>query len=246
MIALDTESPILARLARELDAQGPDPIGAARPELARATPEDVEAAQFAWSNRVIGEFRGVVIYTELLALLAEIEAPYAALAAVQRVIGDELRHTRICAAVVEWLGGWASLEVDLAGQRMPRWDAPAGARALQITARELVVVEEAAVRTFRAHLRADLDPAIRAVIEALLTDEIRHEATGTALRALLEHRYPEAREGLAERLEGDRRHLLEEALRRADDGPGRALGASLRQSDLEATLPALRPRDAAG
>lgn len=51
-------------------------------------------------------------------------APYGALDAVQRIIGDELRHTRLCAAVVDWLGGWESLHVDLGGQRMPRWDGP--------------------------------------------------------------------------------------------------------------------------
>lgn len=233
MIALDPPSPVLARLSRELDEQTLHPLGALRPDLSRAAPEDIEAAQVAWSHRVIGEYRGVVIYTELLALLAEIEAPYAALAAVQRVIGDELRHTRLCAEVVGWLGGWESLEVDLAGQRMERWDAPAGERALWITARELCVVEEAAVRTFRAHLRAELDPAVRAVVESLLADELRHAAIGTELRRLLEQRFPAGRAGLAEKVEGDERHLREEARRRADDGPGRSLGASLRASDLE-------------
>ena len=233
MIALDAPSPALARLARELDEQSLHPLGDLRPDLSRATAEDVEAAQIAWSHRVIGEYRGVVIYTELLALLAEIEAPYAALAAVQRVIGDELRHTRLCAEVVEWLGGWESLEVDLGGQRMQRWDAPPGVRALWITARELCVVEATAVRAFRAHLRADLDPAIRAVFQSLLADEIRHAAVGAELREHLEKRFPEGRIGLASMLEGDVRHLREEALQRAGDGPGRALGAVLRRSDLE-------------
>ncbi len=238
MMGLDTADAVLGRFARDLDREGQLDSSTLRPDLSRATPADIEAAQVAWSSRVLGEYRGVVIYTELLALLAEAEAPYVALCAVQRIIGDELRHTRLCAAVVEQLGGWESIELDLGGQRMPRWDGPPAGRALEVVARELVVVEQASVLSFRAHLRAVEDPAIRSVFERLLADEVRHAAAGVALQNLLERHYPdeqlrESRARLASRLAGDRDHLREQAWAHATDGPGRALGASLRRSDLE-------------
>ena len=103
MIELATDDPVLARFVRDLEGQASIALedeASAGPELARYTAEDIEHAQLAWSHRVMGEYRGVVIYTELLSALIEAEAPYPALAAVHRVIGDELRHTRLCAEVV--------------------------------------------------------------------------------------------------------------------------------------------------
>ncbi|MGK3964978.1 ferritin-like domain-containing protein [Sorangium sp. So ce118] len=241
MIDLATDDPILARFARDLDAQAS--IGAAdgpgaRPELDRFTTEDIEHAQLAWSHRVMGEYRGVVIYTELLAALVEAEAPYPALAAVHRIIGDELRHTRLCAEVVGWLGGWESLHLDLGGQRMPRTDDPPAARALEIAARELVLVEEESVRTLHAHVRAAEEPSIWRVFESLLRDEVRHAAAGRSLVALIERSYPEGelaavQARLHARLPDERRHLREQALARAVGGPGRQLGAKLVPGDFE-------------
>ncbi|WP_437996118.1 ferritin-like domain-containing protein [Sorangium sp. So ce185] len=241
MIGLATDDPILARFARDLDAQasiGVEDGPGARLDLDRFTAEDIEHAQLAWSHRVMGEYRGVVIYTELLSALVEAEAPYPALAAVHRIIGDELRHTRLCAEVVGWLGGWESLHLDLGGQRMPRTDEPPAARALEIAARELVVVEEASVITLRAYVRAAGEPSIRRAFESLLRDEVRHAAAGRSLVALIERSYPESelatvKARLRARLPDERRHLHEQALARAVGGPGRELGAKLGPGDLE-------------
>lgn len=238
MIALTGDDPVLARFAADLDDQAPLVLGDLFPDLTRFTAEDIEVAQIAWSHRVMGEYRGVVIYTELLAALAEAEAPYSALAAVQRIIGDELRHTRMCAGVVEWLGGWESIHLDLGGQRMPRSDKAPCAWALEIAARELVLVEEDSVTTLRAWSNAAEDPAIRRVFESLLRDEVRHAAAGRALVALLERSCPAellaaSREMLRERLPLERQHLREMALSRAVGGPGRGLGACLLPEDFE-------------
>lgn len=238
MITLTAEDPILARFAEDLDDQAPVVGGALVPDLTRYSPEDIEVAQIAWSHRVMGEYRGVVIYTELLAALAEAEAPYSALAAVQRIIGDELRHTRMCATVVEWLGGWESIHLDLGGQRMPRTDSAPCAWALEIAARELVLVEEDSIATLRACLRATEEAAIRRVFESLLRDEARHAAAGRALVALIERSYPaeqlaSTQARLRERLPLEREHLREMALSRAVGGPGRGLGACLLPHDFE-------------
>jgi hypothetical protein len=238
MIALVADSPIFQRFARELDAEAPIDLGDARPDLSRATPEDIEHAQLAWAHRILGEYRGAVIVSELASVLLELGAPYPALAAVQRIVGDELRHTRLCAMVLDWLGGSEAFEVDLAGQRMGRREGPAAVRALEIVARELCLVEGESVQALTAHVRAAEDPAIRSVFESLRRDEVRHAAAGRALRALIERSYPSAelaaaQAALGPRLEDERRHLREQALARAVGGPGRALGARLRREDLE-------------
>lgn len=238
MIDVESTDPALARFVLDLEAQAPRPLRAVRPDLSRYTADDVDAAQLAWSNRVYGEHRGVVIYAELLALLVQIEAPYAMVVAVQRIIGDELRHVRMCSDVVRWLDGWSSLEVDLSGQRMPRPDGSPAARALEIVSRELVLVESESVRSLRAYVRAAEDAAIRDVLQSLLADEVRHAAAGVALERMLLERFDEpavreARARVEGRIEDERAHLREAALARAVDGPGRALGASLRPSDLE-------------
>ncbi|WP_437950304.1 type VI secretion system contractile sheath large subunit [Sorangium sp. So ce296] len=120
----------------------------------------------------------------------------------------------------------------------PRTDEPPAARALEIAARELVVVEEASVITLRAYVRAAGEPSIRRAFESLLRDEVRHAAAGRSLVALIERSYPESelatvKARLRARLPEEQRHLHEQALARAVGGPGRELGAKLGPGDLE-------------
>jgi len=242
MIAVDSPTSILARFPKELAAQAPS-LSHLRPSLRGADPEDVDIARFAWASRIVDEYRSVVVFSELLTLLARLEMPYAALCAVQRLIGDELRHTRICAEVVEWLGGMKNLDVDLSDLALPPTDHTMAGRALAIVARELTVAEAESVRVLRAYRDATTDPAIRAVLAQLLKDEARHAAVGPYLEAVLvEHLPPEAFGGLLAELEAikdedrrDLRALYEEV---AAGGPGRALGASITAADLG--NPALR------
>ena len=105
------------------------------------------------------------------------------------------------------------------------------------------------MRTLAAHVRAAEDPAIRSVFETLLRDEVRHAATGRALRALIERSYPAselatAKAPLAARLDDVRRRLRAESLAYATGGPGRALGGRLRREDLERIYAELDGQDA--
>src|SRR5262245_295291 len=103
MIRLATGDPILARFARDLGEQSPRSLGGLQPDLSNASAEDIAVAHFAWGTRVVDEYRSVVVFSELLRTMAEAEAPFPALCAVQRMIGDELRHTQLCAAVADAL-----------------------------------------------------------------------------------------------------------------------------------------------
>jgi hypothetical protein len=238
MIALATDIPLLRRFVAELEATAPRPV-TARVDRARHAAEAIDAARLAWAGRIYDEYRSVAIFSELLRLLTDLEAPFAALCAVQRLIGDELRHTELTARVVEWLGGMDDLEIDLADAGLPprpASESPAE-RALRIIARELVVAEEESVWALAAYRAAARDPAIRQVLELVLADEVRHAASGRALLALfdegpLAEHTSELRRELPSIMAADRAALRADYLASARGGPGRELGACLEPDDL--------------
>lgn len=237
MIDLATDDALLARFARDLDGPTvPAPIAIDVPHA------DREVARVAWAHRIVDEYRSVAVFGELLVLLANLEAPYPALCAVQRLIGDELRHARLCAAAVDWLGGARDLDVDLSDLALPprRSDETAGRRAAEIIARELVVAEEESIVVLAACRNAATEPAFRAVLAALLRDEVRHAAAGRALFRLFDAGGPLAHTivetdhaELAAVMAADRADLRAVYRQAARGGPGRALGASITALDVE-------------
>src|SRR5688572_14093884 len=245
MIALTTDSALLRRFALDLDRTSPRPMPSA-PDLSRYADDELAVARAAWAFRIVDEYRSVAVFSELLHLLADLEAPYPALCAVQRIIGDELRHTQLCATVVEWLRPRASddtaLAIDLADIGLPPRDAdePAAERARRIIARELVVAEEESVYVLTAYRDATTEPALRAVLDIVLADEVRHAAAGRALLALFETDHVFDHELDADRAE--LRAIYRASARDAGStrdtgstcgGAGRALGASIEQADLD-------------
>lgn len=231
MFATAPTRTFLDRFVRDLDDTGPRRIEGVA-DLRGATSEDLEAARLAWASRVVDEYRSVAVFTELLAHLTALEAPYVTLAAVHRLIGDELRHARLCAEVAGWFGPLDELDIDLAGLALPPTDDPPAVRALEIIARELALAERESVRVLDAYRRATTDPACYAVLTLVLADEARHAACGPALfDALLRHVGREAVEDLLLRLpatlDADLRHIAHEHARGAVGGPGRRYGASI-------------------
>lgn len=240
MIALGDGGAVLSSFVRDLDSQERRPRGL-RPELSGCSDDDIAAARLAWATRIVDEYRSVVVFSELLRLLGEAEAPYAALCTVQRLIGDELRHTRLCAEAVGWFGGFDGLDVNLAGIGLPprpRRQSPA-ARALLIVARELVVAEVESVTALRAYRDATSDPAVHSLFDVLLRDEARHAAAGRRLYTLLQAALPEAstrrvRRELPDIIARDRDDIRAAYRASATGGPGRALGATIELGDLTA------------
>lgn len=232
MIALDTDVSIFRRFTGDLDAMSPRAVPSA-PDLARHAPADIDTARLAWAGRIVDEYRSVSMFSELLRLLSDLEAPYPALCTVHRLIGDELRHTELTARVVGWLGGHADLAIDLADCGLaPRGpDESAIDRALMIVARELVVGEQESIYALAAYRDATTEPAIKGVLELVLLDEVRHAAAGRALFSLLAD--DETRESFATLMADDRAQLRATYTASAHGGPGRALGGSIELSDIE-------------
>ena len=231
MIALDTHDAVLERFVRELDDQSPYPLGDP-PDVGAYDPLAVEDARLAWAGRVIDEYRSVVVFSELLRLLSDAGAPFATLCAVQRVIGDELRHVQLCAQVVRWFGGFHDLRLDLSDLGLPPSSAPAALRAHEVVVRELVIAEGESVQMLRAYRDATQDPAIERVLQILLCDEARHFVAGRQLQAELERHMPPAAVAAAHRrllptVERDLHTMRRLYRESAADRPGRELGGSL-------------------
>lgn len=220
----------LERFVRELEAQGDDPLLTARPDLDACTDADRAAARWGWTFRVIDEYRSATRFTTLLGDLLEIEAPYEVLASVHRLIGDELRHARLCARFASQFGSLddVRIELDDLGWKGPR--RPPRERALEIVVRELVIGEGESLAMMRAYRRATTDPAACAVFDLLLTDEARHFATGQHIEASLLAAFPELSDfhaSLEDTLLDDVRVIRGQHREGARGGPGRAFGVSL-------------------
>jgi hypothetical protein len=231
VIALHTDVSIFRRFTAALDATAPREVPSA-PDLSRYAQRDIDAARIAWAGRIVDEYRSVAVFSELLRLLADMEAPYPALCTVHRLIGDELRHTELTARVVGWLGGHADLAIDLADCGLPpREDGEsARERAIMIVARELVVGEQESIYALAAYRDATTEPAIKGVLELVLLDEVRHAAAGRALLAMLTDDADRAR--LAPILDDDQATLRETYVASARGGAGRALGGSIELADI--------------
>lgn len=220
----------LDRFVRELEAQAHDPLEAHVPDLGSCTAADREAARWGWATRVIDEYRSATRFTTLLADLLEIEAPYEALAAVHRLLGDELRHARLCARFASQFGSLEDVRIELddlgwkGDRRAPR------ERALEIVVRELVIAEGESLAMMRAYRRATTDAAAQAVFDTLLAEEARHFATGQHLEATLLAAFPELADfhaALEDTLLDDVRVIRTQHREGARGGPGRAFGVSL-------------------
>jgi hypothetical protein len=244
MIALHTGSPTLDRFARDLESEAPRSLGGLAPQLDGAGPDDVAAAWLGWASRIVDEHRSVIVFTELLGLLATLGAPFPALAAVQRLIGDELRHVKLCADLASAFGPLDRLVIDLDDLGLPpRGSETPGARALRIVVRELVVGEGESLAVLRAYRDAATDPACREALSLVLMDEARHHAVGRHLEALLRRTLSpadlESTADLAQVALADAAHIRAAHRAGATGGPGRRFGVSIHLSEAPPPLAAL-------
>jgi len=225
-----SSSSTLERFVRELEAQSSEPLDDLRPVLEGVSDEERYAAKMGWACRVVDEYRSAARFTVLLGDLLEIEAPYEVLAATQRLIGDELRHARLCARFAASFGSMDGVRVELDDLGWKGPVRPPRERALEIVVRELVIGEGESLACMRAYLRASTDPAALLVQETLLADEARHFATGQHMEAVLLATYPELspfHDGLEPTLMDDVRLIRGAHRAGARGGPGRAFGVSI-------------------
>lgn len=228
MIDLKSQGPTLARFVKELEAQAPRAFDPSAIVLEGVHEDERFAAWTGWASRIVDEYRSVVVFTELLGHLAAISAPFEMLCAVQRLIGDELRHVQLCAQLASTFGPLEELEIDLDGLALPPSEDPPLLRAVTIIGRELVVAEGESVAIFRAYRDAATDVGCRAALNTFLQDEARHYSTGRALfDALAPQVDAETLQALEAVMSTDAVTIREAHRRGAKGGPGRRFGVSI-------------------
>lgn len=147
--------------------------GLARPRL--------EEVANAWSYRVQTELRSVQVMTRFMTEVVGAGDPIEVYSAVASAVSDEVRHTALCAGVVEALGFTPLLPEPLVEVEPPGFLAlPMAQRALG-TAVSMVCISEtisvALIEDLRARCR---HPALAMVLALTLEDEDTHRDFGWA------------------------------------------------------------------
>jgi hypothetical protein len=138
-----------------------------------------DLARKQWAHRTLTEFRSVQIMTRFLDELLGAEEALDIYAGALEMIQEELRHTELCAAVCEALGGTpryphpARLADPAAFLESPPRD-----RAL-VTAITMLGINETISVAYITDLAARCpEPAIAAVLREIIADEATHDTFG--------------------------------------------------------------------
>ena len=140
--------------------------------------ESRQAAIVEWTHRMADELVASRLFAGLLPQMmrAGVDAGFQAAAA--EAVVDELRHARLCAAVVETLGGEVHPPV-LGFEDVPRHEDVGALEALLRNVLSICCLEEtAAVALLENDHRLARESTLRRVIAEILDDEIRHSRLG--------------------------------------------------------------------
>ncbi len=175
--------------------------GDARFDAGAYGPELLARLRGLWLHRMESEHRSTAVFASLAWQFMEAGAPLDMKAMALSMAQDELRHTELCARVVEAAGGVARVEVERPVSRMPehRGCSPEE-RALRNVIFGSCLSEVVNCARFVALLDATEDPYLRDVTRQLLADEAAHGQLGyhylEAWRPWLDAR-PDVRASLA-------------------------------------------------
>ena len=166
---------------------------------------DLQAAAGAWRARATQERRSAAVFATICSGLAALELPLSVLAAVARIVADEVRHTAICRRLAAELGADAPDDDLSAAERRLR----PPKTGVQEAAVSLLLVEGALGETISAAMFAATragarEPRTRSALSIILRDEVRHARTCWEILAVL----PAAARLDPERLARDVSHEL--------------------------------------
>jgi hypothetical protein len=156
------------------------PADGRRTPIAAPTLDDEsrQAAIVEWTHRMADELVASRLFAGLLPQMmrAGVDAGFQAAAA--EAVVDELRHARLCAAVIETLGGDVQPPV-LGFEDVPRHEDVGVLEALLRNVLSICCLEEtAAVALLESDHRLARESTLRRVIAEILDDEIRHSRLG--------------------------------------------------------------------
>ncbi len=172
-------------------------IGLSLPESMTLSATEREAALATWRARMRNEHVSARVFAALVSQMIAAGSPAREQAMVAQMIGEELSHGRLCAAVVAALGGEPVMEVgDL--EPVPMHE---DATPLEGLLRNILSIsclsETVAVALIDAE-RAQAGPeALQAILREILADEVQHARFGWRV---LEAHQPDLTPALRERL----------------------------------------------
>jgi hypothetical protein len=176
-----------------------------QPNLAGFTSEQVAFAARAWTMRAEEEHHSAAIFSDLLSLVVDADVPLDLLAHVTRIIGDELRHTELCAELARRFGATPPRSRALPRGRPPMQATERRTRGFEILLIEGAIGETLSSALFNAGRHVAEEPCTKAALSLILRDEVLHarsfwEALGTVKSdwgpADLEHLHDYARRAL--------------------------------------------------
>jgi len=157
---------------RPTDVELPAPV------LGAFDDEQLRFAREAWPMRAAQELRSALIFRALAraARAAHFAEPWPS--RFDGAVRDELRHTRLCAAIGARLGASAPpYDAAPVGKRLASLP-DARMRSASLLLVEVAIGETISMYLFRAGRRAATEPLTRAALGAIAGDEVRHQRLG--------------------------------------------------------------------
>jgi len=137
-----------------------------------------EAAIAEWTGRMVNEHVSSRVFAALLPQMMRAGVDAGFQAATAEAVVDELRHARLCAAVVEALGGEARATLPVL-EDVPRHEDVGPVEALL---RNVLAVsclnETVAVALLESNRRLVTESTLRRVLTEILSDEVGHSRLG--------------------------------------------------------------------
>jgi hypothetical protein len=168
------------------------------PDLSGFTREQIALASRAWTLKAEEEYRSAAVFAEITSRLIEAAAPLDVLAALGRVVQDEIAHATLCFDLAARFG--APTPVAATGrvqQRLERLGTDRTRQGLALLLFEGAIGETVSVTLFHAGRKGSREPCTRAALGLILRDEARHaRLCWEASALLLPSATPETREAL--------------------------------------------------
>jgi hypothetical protein len=144
--------------------------------------EDRAAALANWRDRMVSEHASARVFAQLLPQLMRAGVWRRHLAAVAAMVTQELDHAVLCARVVTALGGEAAAQLPDA---LPDVPSHADAEPIEAALRNVLSIsccsETVAVALVAAEREHAGNDALRALLEQILADEVKHARFGWKL-----------------------------------------------------------------
>ena len=189
-----TES-ALARLHRSLVDRPEDMISWAELDVASLDEASRRAAGSIWAARATAELQSMRVMLALASRAPDAGLPLEVTTGLARLAHDEARHATLCARLADALGGHGARALE-GGERLAMDEGlPARLFVARWTFSLLCVGESSSLAMLGALRRCATDRCARAVLHAILRDEVVHERVGWAIAARIAGTLSEAERG---------------------------------------------------